>query len=222
MHRLELLDIARVTYNVRRYRLQRPQGYDFVAGQATEMALDQDGWRDEKRPFTFTGLSGDPYLEFTIKNYDSHDGVTKRIGLLQPGDHLLVDDPWETIPYHGKGTFIAGGAGITPFLALLRKLQKDGDLKGHRLIFSNKTTEDIILREELEVMSGSGLDLDLVITGDPAPAMINERIGRTFLENHVSDYSGYFYLCGPDKMTADIATALVALGASEDRVIIAS
>ena len=71
-------------------RIERPDGYAFVPGQATDVAIDQDGWRDEKRPFTFTGLRQWRDLEFTIKIYSDHDGVTSRLATLQEGDTLLI------------------------------------------------------------------------------------------------------------------------------------
>ncbi len=219
MHRVKITDIKQITHNVRRYRLERPEGYSFKDGEATEMALDRDGWRDNKHPFTFTGLAEDPYLEFTIKSYPEHDGMTKRLGEMEVGETLLMDDPWVTMPYHGPGTFIAGGAGLTPMLAVLRRLEKDGKLEGHRLIFSNTAERDIILRDELEAMKG--LELTLTVTNEKVPGLLNERLDRRFFEKHVDDLTQWFYLCGPDPMTSTMATALVALGAKPDRVIIA-
>ena len=45
-----------VTHNVKRYICQRPDGYTFQPGQATELSINQGRWKDEKRPFTFTSL----------------------------------------------------------------------------------------------------------------------------------------------------------------------
>lgn len=219
MHKSRIIDIAPVTHNVRRYRLERPDDYIFEAGQATEMALDIDDWRDEKRPFTFAGLAEVPALEFVIKSYDDHDGVTHRLGGFEVGQTMLIDDPWETIPYHGPGTFIAGGAGITPFLALLRRLQADNKMDGHRLIFSNTQERDIILRDELEAMRG--LECLFTVTDEQVPGLLNERIDADFIKSHVSDTSGYFYLCGPDPMTEAIKKALVEAGADDGKVEIA-
>ena len=220
MRKVEILEVAAVTHNVRRYLLKRPDGYKFVAGQATEMALDEHGWRDKKRPFTFAGLAEDNDLEFVIKSYDNHDGVTHRLGRHQAGDSVLLDDPWETIPYHGPGTFIAGGAGITPFLALLRRQQADANMAGHRLIFSNSTEKDIILRDELEEMEG--LDCLLTVTNEKVEGLLNQRIDDDFLNEHVPDKTGYFYLCGPDPMTEAIKKALINQGADAEKVEIAS
>lgn len=222
MHKVKIKQITRLTHNVRSYRLERPQGYAFEAGEATEMALDLDEWRNEKRPFTFAGRAEDEDIEFVIKSYDDHDGVTKRIGELSEGDTLLMDDPWETIPYNGPGIFIAGGAGITPFLALLRWLETENKLSGHTLIFSNTTQKDIILREELEQMAAKGLKLVLTVTGEQAQGLLNERLDQAFFEKHLTDFGTNFYLCGPDAMTKDVSTALQALGAQKDKIKIAN
>ncbi len=53
---VRILKTEPVTHNVRHYRIERPADYTFTPGQATEVSLDKDGWRDEKRPFTFTAL----------------------------------------------------------------------------------------------------------------------------------------------------------------------
>ena len=81
-----ILDITPVTHDVNRYRLEKPEGYRFHPGQATDVSINKTKWREEKRPFTFTCLNDDPFLEFTIKSYRDHDGVTKELGNLHPGD----------------------------------------------------------------------------------------------------------------------------------------
>ena len=45
-HSVKILDIQDVTHNVRRYRFEKPQGYAFKPGQATEVSLDEEGWSD--------------------------------------------------------------------------------------------------------------------------------------------------------------------------------
>jgi predicted ferric reductase len=44
----------------------------------------------------------------------------KRIRKLKHGDELIIRDVWGAIEYKGEGVFIAGGAGVTPFIAILR------------------------------------------------------------------------------------------------------
>lgn len=206
-----ILDTVPVTHNVRHYRLERPKNYGFSPGQATEVSIDKQGWRDRKRPFTFTCLPDAETLEFTIKSYFDHQGVTNQLWSLGAGDRLILRDVWGTIQYRGPGTFIAGGAGVTPFIAILRHLDATGKIAGNRLIVSNQTEKDIILREEFEAMEG--LDVLWTVTGDAGSGLLQERIDAGFLERHLEDFGGNFYLCGPDEMVSDLRGLLEDAGA---------
>jgi ferredoxin-NADP reductase len=218
MHeRVKIKKIQQVTHNVRQYRLERPSGYSFEPGQATELSLDEEGFRDKKHPFTFTSLPDADYLEFTIKSYfdTGEDGMTERLFHYEPGQSLILREAWGTIIYKGPGTFIAGGAGVTPFIAILRNLERRGELAGNRLIASNRTAGDIILRQEFEAMSGLGHLW--TVTDDPAAqGVLHERIDAAFLKRHVPDFTGQFYLCGPDDMVKELRTTLESLGAKTD------
>ena len=215
-HTLTVLDIAEVTHNVKRFRLEKPEGYSFKPGQATEIAIDKDGWREEWRPFTFTCLTDEPYLEFIIKIYPDHDGVTEQLGKLQKGDRLILDDPWGTIEYKGKGCFIAGGAGVTPFIAIIRDLQAKNELAGNTLVFSNDEERDIILRQEFE--SADGLNCMFTVTDQPASELPTERVDKDFLKKHVGTFDQQFYVCGPPAMMEDVTDALKELGADVDSI----
>jgi predicted ferric reductase len=98
----------------------KPANYSFKPGQATSLAINKEGLTSKKRPFTFTSLPEGDTLEFIIKIYTSHNGVTAQIEKLVVGDELIIEAAWGAITYKGEGTFIAGGAGITPFVAILR------------------------------------------------------------------------------------------------------
>ena len=213
---VRILDTIPVTHNVRHYRLERPRGYGFSPGQATEVSIDRDGWQDRKRPFTFTCLPDAEMLELTIKSYFDHNGVTNELWSLGAGDRLILRDVWGTIQYRGKGTFIAGGAGVTPFIAILRHLNATGKIAGNRLIVSNRTEKDIILREEFDSMEG--LDVLWTVTDDPKSKLLQERIDAGFLKAHVPDLAQNFYLCGPDAMVSDLRGLLEAAGADVGNV----
>lgn len=216
-HIIRINHIENVTHNVKRFQFEKPAGYQFTPGQATDVAINKDGWREEKRPFTFTALNEWPYLEFTIKMYTDHPGVTNELNTLKPGDELIISDVWGAIEYKGPGYFIAGGAGITPFIAILRQLNKENKLAGNKLFFSNKTTRDIILQEELTAMLNE--DAIYVITNEPDTNYYSGYIDEIFLEKNVDDFSKHFYLCGPDKMIADLQEILKKLGAAPEAVV---
>lgn len=216
---VEIEDIQRVTHNVRQYTFEKPEGYEFEPGQATEVAIDKDGWRDEKRPFTFTSLNKDPKLQFTIKSYPEHNGVTEQIGRLQEGDAFIIEDPWGTIQYKGPGVFLAGGAGVTPFIAIFRDLYDKGRIDGNKLIFSNLAERDIILKEEFEQMLGD--QFINVITDEPTDEHIflDGYIDKAFLEDQIADFDQPFYVCGPPAFNDAMMKYLKELGADPDALV---
>lgn len=215
-HVVKILEIIQVTHNVRSFRVEKPGGYHFEPGQATEVSVNQQGWEDERRPFTFTSLNEHPYLEFTIKGYTDHDGVTKKLHQLNAGDEIILHDVWGAISYKGEGYFIAGGAGITPFLAIFRQLYKDGNIGSNQLFFSNKTAGDIIYRDELDKMFGP--NVHYLLSGEK-DSLLAGRVDKAYLQQHVADFYKSFYVCGPDVMVKEITDILTALGAEADAVV---
>ena len=216
-HIVKILSITNVTHNVRQYNIEKPKGFHFEPGQATDVSINEPEWKKELRPFTFTCLNSDPYLQFTIKSYTDHDGVTNRLGHLKVGDELIIRDVWGAITYKGPGYFIAGGAGITPFIAILRQLHADGKLAGNTLFFSNKTDKDIILKVELEAMLGENARFNITARADTG--YDHRKVNAGFLKAEVKDFSKRFYVCGPDEMVSEISKTLEKLGAKADEVV---
>jgi ferredoxin-NADP reductase len=216
-HIVKIISITQITHNVRQFNLEKPEGFHFNPGQATEVSINEKEWKDEKRPFTFTCLNDDPYLQFTIKIYIDHNGVTNHLGQLQVGDELIIRDVWGAIEYKGPGYFIAGGAGITPFIAILRQLHKDGKLEGNTLFFSNNTDKDIILEKELKAMLGNNVLFTTTLQKDGKND--HRMIDINFLKAEVKDFNKHFYVCGPDQMVMDINKVLEKLGITSDSVV---
>jgi len=216
-HTVKIQEIGQVTHNVKSFKVDKPEGYHFKPGQATTLALNQKGWMEEKRPFTFTGLDTEPQLEFMIKAYPEHDGVTKRLHELSEGDEILIDDPWGTIRYKGPGYFIAAGAGLTPFIAIFRQLKEDNNLANNAVIYTNKTGADIILKDELEVWFAC--NCHFTVTAEDSVIFDTNRIDKDYLKERVTDFSKNFYVCGPDSFVADMKAYLGELGAQADSVV---
>ena len=214
---VSILDIRNVTHDVKCFRIEKPQGYRFLPGQATDLSINKPGLEETLRPFTFTSLNEETYLEFTIKRYPDHHGITDQLHQLNAGDQLIIREPWGAIEYKGPGYFIAGGAGITPFIAILRSLYKNGEIADNQLFFSNKTAADIIYQAELEKMLGKQV-LFLLTRGKKAGQESN-RIDEQFIKQHISDFNRHFYVCGPDQMVADLVDVLGKAGAKTDTLI---
>ncbi|WP_057935709.1 FAD-binding oxidoreductase [Algoriphagus resistens] len=216
IHMLKVLDIQPVTHNVKKYRLEKPKGYFFIPGQATEVAVNTAKWKNEFRPFTFTSLPEETHLEFVIKSYRDHDGVTNQLDKLEIGDELILDDAWGAIQYKGKGVFIAGGAGITPFIGIFRSLEEKDELIGNTLLFANKTSGDVIMESYFRKALGN--DFISVLENEQIGGHLHGRIDKEFIKNHIRDFNQEFYVCGPEQMVKDISKILKELGAKPEAI----
>lgn len=207
---VKIQHIEQITHDVKRFRVEKPAGYSFTPGQATGVAINSPEMRKKRRSFTFTGLNADPFLEFTIKIYPEHNGLTRELDRLVPGDELVIGIPWGAITYKGKGIFIAGGAGITPFLAIFRDLHRRNELAGNLLFYANKTRADIILEQELaEMLGGSVIN---VLSREKTLGYHCGHISEGLLREHANVFSGQFYLCGPPEMMKSMTEMLAGMG----------
>ncbi|MDA3881679.1 MAG: hypothetical protein PF481_00170, partial [Bacteroidales bacterium] len=96
---VKINSIKHITPDVLQIVTEKPQKYNFIPGQATEVSINKNGWKDEKRPLTFTSLPTDDFLEFTIKTYPSHKGVTNELLKLKKDDELILHDVFGAIAY---------------------------------------------------------------------------------------------------------------------------
>lgn len=216
---VKIKGIQNITHDVKQLTVEKPDGYRFLPGQATEVAIGKDGWRDEKRPFTFTSLPKEDHLEFIIKIYPDHNGVTEQIGELKTGDNLIIGDAWGTIQYNSEGVFLAGGAGVTPFISILRHLRENGEIGNNRLIFSNKTSKDVILKEEFESMLGNKFTSVVTDEFSKDDLFLDGFIDKDFLKKQITNFSRPFYVCGPAEFNEAIITYLEDLGADPDALV---
>lgn len=210
-HIVKVLEARFITYDVKLFKVEKPEGYDFIPGQATVISINLPEWKEEIRPFSFTNLRDAKYLEFMVKIYKEHNGVTKMMGKVNAGDELIIHDVFGAIHYEKPGVFIAAGSGITPFISIFRDLYSKNKIKGNRLIYVNKTREDIIMGPELFRLLKK--DFINVLTRENVIGYREKRIDRNYLIQNIIDFSQYFYVCGPDDFVKEITEILLDLGA---------
>ena len=214
---VKVLKAFYITHDVKCFVVEKPDGYDFIPGQATDVSINLPEWRDKLRPFTFTCLRERNYLEFMIKIYRDHEGVTNMLGRINAGAELILHDVFGAIQYKGPGVFIAGGAGITPFISIFRDLYKNNQLRGNGLIYTNKTSEDVIMEDELHKMLKN--DFVKLFTRENVVGYIGRRIDRNYLIENIADFGQNFYVCGPDEFVKNITGLLLELGATAETLV---
>lgn len=216
-HIVKIRSVGKVTHDVIQIITEKPVSYTFKPGQATEVSINNAVWKNEKRPFTFTCLPDDNYLEFTIKTYPNHQGVTNQLRHLGKDDELILHEVFGDIAYKGEGIFIAGGAGITPFISIFRDLQLKNKTGNNKLIFANKTSADIILKEEFESLLGK--NFINVLSDEYVDGYAHGYISKDILKANSNGLNQNFYVCGPPPMMDAIEKILAKLQIPEKLII---
>jgi len=214
---VKIKSIKHVTHDVLQIVTEKPQDLDFTPGQAAEISINKEGWKNEKRPFTFTCLPDSNYLEFNIKTYPSHKGVTNELLSLKKNDEFILHDVFGAIAYRGEGVFIAGGAGVTPFISIFRYLRSKNNIGGNKLIFANKTKDDIILKDEFNLVLGE--NFINILSDEEEKGYAHGYITENFLKAHITDFNKNIYLCGPPPMMDAVEKILSNLHIDEKLII---
>ena len=216
-HRVKIKSIGKITHDVVQIVTEKPPQYAYAPGQATDVAINQAGWETAKRPFTFTGLPTDDHLQFTIKTYPERQGVTNRLLTLQVGDELLLHDVYGAISYHGEGVFIAGGAGVTPFIAILRHLHAQNAIGNNMLICTNKTKGDIILESEFKELLGS--NFINILSDEKVAGYAHGQLSAAFLNANKNGTPPLYYVCGPPPMMTAVDAQLKQMHIDKAKII---
>jgi ferredoxin-NADP reductase len=195
---VKIISIQHITHDVLLIKTEKPDHYHFTPGQATEIAINKKEWQEEKRPFTFTCVPENAYLEFTIKTYPSRKGVTNELLYLKKDDELILHDVFGAIAYKSEGIFIAGGAGVTPFIAIIRNLLSINKIGDNKLIFANKTKDDIIHEEEYKNILGK--NFINILSEEKSNGYAHGQITESLLKTHINNSKKNVYICGPPPM----------------------
>jgi ferredoxin-NADP reductase len=216
-HPVKIISINQVTHDVLRIVVEKPLNYSFLPGQATDVSINITGWEEDRKPFTFTSLPSDEFLEFTIKTYPERERFTAKLLELTTDDELILHDVYGAISYQGDGVFIAGGAGLTPFVSILRDLKRQKSLGRNQLILANKTKSDIIYESEFEELLGP--HFMNILSEENSSGFYHGVITSEFLKSVVFSFGHYFYLCGPPPMMEALVLQLKSLGVTDNQII---
>jgi ferredoxin-NADP reductase len=217
MKKVQILSIKNATHDVVHIKTAKPQEILYVPGQAVDVSINHPNFEKELRAFTFTSLPTDNYLEFFIKIYPEHKGVTEQIGALKQSDTLLIGDVFGDIQYKNEGIFIAGGAGITPFIAIFKALEKENKIGNNKLIFANKTKADIIEYHYFKNLLGN--HFINVLSEEKRTDFEHGYITKKILEAQMQNSKTIFYLCGPPPMMDAVLQQLQELNIDESHII---
>jgi ferredoxin-NADP reductase len=130
---------------------------------------------------------------------------------------------WETTE-GGPLLLVAGGSGIAPLMAMIRHRQAADSDTPTRLLFSSRSFEEIIFRQELERLASGDKTLQIIHTLTRSRPEgwtgYDRRIDEEMLDEVAFSPEGgpLAFVCGPTPLVETVATALVRLGHEPARV----
>ena len=136
---------------------------------------------------------------------------------LVENDELILHEVFGAISYKQEGVFIAGGAGVTPFISIFRYLDSVKKTGNNKLIFANKTKSDIILEKEFKTLLGD--HFINILSDENLDGYSHGLITESLLKKHINTSIKDVYVCGPPPMMAAIEQQLADLKIEKDQII---
>ena len=221
--------IVEETPRVRTLILDVPGWPGHLPGQHVDVRLTGEDGYQAQRSYSIASAPEAPRLALTIERIATGEVSPYLASVVQPGDRFELRGPiggyfvW-TVANGGPLLLVAGGSGIAPLMAMLRHRAATKSTLPARLIYSSRTLEDVIYRDELArfATADAGFDVVHTLTRAQPVGWTGEvrRIDRALLEGRAFAPSERprIFICGPTSLVESAALALVDLG--HDRSLI--
>ena len=200
------------------------------AGQHVDVRLTaEDGYQAERSYSIASPPEEAPRVTLTVERLDDGEVSPYLTEELRVGDKLELRGPiggyfvWEA-QMGGPLLLVAGGSGIVPLMAMLRHRAAVGSTIPTRLLYSSRSSDDMIYRDELERLVKSSTLLEVVQTltrvQPPGWTGYARRIDTEMLREVAwpLDQRPLMFICGPTPFVETAATSLVALGHDPARI----
>ena len=198
------------------------------AGQHYDLRLTAaDGYQAQRSYSIASAPELEGVVELTVERIEDGEISDYLHDVAVVGDRVEVRGPiggyfvWER---GGPLLLIGGGSGVVPLMAMLRHRKATGATGTARLLYSARTAEDLIYRDELQALAsdGAGLEGFLTLTRGAPPGWsgFNRRIDAQMLTTVVGRLGRILqvFICGPTLMVEAAANGLSEIGVSTDSI----
>jgi len=195
-------------------------GLGYKAGQFVWLNIGHGPFSLQENPFSISSApSAGPNVSFVIKELGD---FTRSLDKVQPGARAYLDGPYGSLVVDGRREpgimLVAGGVGVAPLLGILRELRLTGDQREVRLLYGNRTEEQILYREEL-----AGEDVTHVLSEPPEDwqgetgVIDGALLDRILPPDQIREW--LFVICGTSAMMDTVEDHLIARGTPSSRIL---
>jgi ferredoxin-NADP reductase len=223
----EVVNVVPETPRVKTIAFDVPGWPGHRAGQHVDVRLTAEDGYQAQRSYSIASVPDGTRLQLTVERLEDGEVSPYLTDGLRPGDRIELRGPvggwfvWEPAQ-GGPLLLVAGGSGVVPLMAMIRARAAAGSDVDTRLLFSSRSWEDVIYREELERLGGDGLTVIHTLTRSRPPGWTGyaRRVDAEMLADvgpSPTERPGV-YVCGPTPFVEAVAEALVQLGHEPHRV----
>jgi ferredoxin-NADP reductase len=218
-------EIRRETPRVQTIVLDVPDWAGHRAGQHVDVRLTaEDGYQAE-RSYSIASPTDSERLELTVERLDDGEVSPYLTAEARPGDQFEIRGPvggyfvWDPDP-GGAVLLVGGGSGVVPLMAMARQRAANGDDVTTRLLYSARTLDDVIYRDDLAKLTGGGFAVVYTLTREQPEGWTGyaRRVDRDLLAEVAPDGVALTFVCGPTPFVEAVAEALVELGHDPPRI----
>ena len=223
-----VVELVPETARTRSIVLDPPDWPGHRAGQHVDVRLTADDGYQAQRSYSIASAPEDEHLELTVERLDDGEVSPYLVDELRAGDTLELRGPiggyflWHE-SLGGPLLLVAGGSGVVPLRAMLRHHRAVESRVPLRLLYSARTLEEVIFRDELtHAAAGEEVDVRLTLTRAQPDGWEGyaRRIDRDLLAEVAwpVEERPLVYVCGPTGLVEAAADALVSLGHEAGRI----
>ena len=203
--------------------LQAPDWPGHLAGQHVDVRLTAGDGYQAQRSYSIASAPEDMGLTITVERLEDGEVSPYLVGEVRVGDKIELRGPiggyfvWRADDQRPL-LLVAGGSGVVPLMAMLRHRFATGSHVPTRLLYSSRSVDDIIYRDELERLasSGDGFTVAHALTRTQPSGWKGyaRRIDREMLRDVAwpKEQTPIAYICGPTSFVEAAANLLVESG----------
>ncbi len=194
-------------------------------GQHVDVRLTAEDGYQAQRSYSIASSRNAERVELTVESIDDGEVSPYLTSVARAGDQFEIRGPvggyfvWDPDP-GGPVLLVGGGSGVVPLMAMARQRAADGDSVSTRLLYSARSWEDVIYRDELERLSGDGFDVVYTLTREQPPEWTGyaRRVDAELLSEVAPSDLALVFVCGPTPFVEAVAGTLVQLGQDPAKV----
>ena len=186
------------------------------AGQFLFVRFPKSGTLDESHPFTISSAPHEDVLRVTVKA--SGDFTRALFTDLKPGTEAVVEGAYGMFDYRTGGQkqiWIAGGIGVTPFLAFIRDIRETLD-RNVDFYYAMRHRDEVLFYNEIEIagIRNPRLKVHIRYSASGGSLTVEEIVrnaGGTVSEHDI-------YMCGPFPMMQAFEKKFLGLGVPKKNI----